>query len=122
MSTFEKVENKVATADGFHGGRRLRSGDVFRAPASMKGHWFTTAAADAKGVKAVLSEDFNVLDMSAAEVKELAPTLTSEQIALAISAETGSMKRKNVLALLRDETANRVGQTASPEGDDGLMD
>jgi hypothetical protein len=115
MSTFEKTETKVATSVGFHGGRRLRVGDTFRAPASLKGQWFTSAASDPKGAKAALDTKFNVLEMTAPQVKEVLGDLTNDEIASAIDAEMGSQKRKNVLAMLNDERANRVGQIGGPD-------
>lgn len=114
--TTDKHETKVVTATGFHNGSRLRAGDTFTAPASFKGKWFTTAGEDKQAVAEALSKTFNVLDLSAKEVQERLPSLTSAEINDAISAETGSGKRKNVLAMLRDELSNRVGKldTADP--------
>lgn len=123
MTVRESTETKVATATGFRGGHRVRRGDTFVAPVSETSHWFTSAGGKDESTKDVLREVSSVLDMTATEVKEAAPMMTSQEINEAISIETGSGKRKNVLAILRDEQANRIGKIGGPDpaGKDDLL-
>lgn len=120
MSKIEQTETKVATATGFRGGHRVRRGDTFVAPVSEEGKWFTSGGS-ADEITEALSVNPNVLNMTPTEVKAKAPSMTSQEINEAISAETGSGKRKNVLAILRDELANRVGQIGEPNPTDDLL-
>lgn len=115
MSKKVEMETKVATATGFHGGQRLRRGDTFTAPTTLKGRWFKPANSTDERVEAALHENSVIDTMKATEVKTWAASATSEEINQAISVEQGSKARKAVLAILRDELANRVGQTGGPD-------
>jgi hypothetical protein len=111
--TTDKIESKVAIAEGFRDGHRVRRGDTFNAPASEKARWFVPAKS--KTGEEVLSGEAPLLELSAKDIKAKAPTMTSREINDAISAEQGGKARRNVLAILQDELANRVGQTGGPD-------
>lgn len=112
----EELEVKVATATGWADGHRIRRGDTFTAPKNFEGRWFKPADSKDERVQDALREDSNILAVKPAGVKAWAASATSDEINKAISVEQGSgSPRKNVLNMLQDELANRVGRTGGPD-------
>ena len=116
MSKVEQMETKTAKADGYYSSERVKPGERFNAPVSFKGKWFS-GPSDKEEASTEDGEirQPGVTGMSAKEVKAAAATMTSDEINTAISVETGSLMRKNVINLLQDELANRVGRVGGPD-------
>lgn len=107
MGKTVQKETKVAVADGFYGGRRLRKGETFVAPEDAKAKWFK------KGTAEDVVDDLggaNILGGSVPEVREQLAGLTDEQLDGLVQAEQAGERRKGVLAAIADEKQNRVGR------------
>lgn len=113
MSKKTGLTTYVATATGFHGGRRIRRGETFTAESGLKGQWFTDP--NSSEGEAALKGQPNVIELTATEVKAKAPSMTSQEINAAIAAEQGGKKRRNVLNILQDELENRTGALGGPD-------
>lgn len=113
MSTHDKFETKVAVADGFYGGGRIRAGETFTAPKKDKAKWFR--AADEADVTADLGGEPHLLDGSVKDVVAALSGLSDQELNGLISAEQAGKARKGVLAAIEDERANRVGRVTDKE-------
>lgn len=121
MGTVIEQETKLATADGFYGGRRLRKGDTFTAPVEEKGAWFKPR--DRVEEDAVEADHIpDLLDKGPFEIVDELPKLGLAELRALQAAEQAGKTRKGLLAKIADAIANAEanppqGGGEAPDGD-----
>jgi hypothetical protein len=115
MGTMVELEDKIATAVGFHNGARVRAGATFRAPVTFTGRWFRPADEAPEIAEAEENPIARALDQSITAVVESLSTFSDADLPLLLSAEQSGAARKGLMAKISDEIANRIGKAKEDE-------